>query len=146
MAEEVHSLAGKSAEAAKKTNELIENSVRAVERGEELTKLTADSLTIVADGTKQVTKTIETVAAAYRDQADKLSEIARGVDQISDVVQTNSATAEESAAASEELSGQAGMMHQQIAQFKLGQDTAGAFTQPAHSEQQTAADRFSLKY
>ena len=146
VADEVRSLAGKSAEAAKKTNELIENSVRAVERGEELTKLTADSLTIVADGTKQVTKTIETVAAAYRDQADKLSEIARGVDQISDVVQTNSATAEESAAASEELSGQAGMMHQQIAQFKLGQDTAGAFTQPAHSEQQTAADRFSLKY
>ena len=65
---------------------------------------------------------MEAVAQAYRDQASKLSEISKGVDQISNVVQTNSATAEESAAASEELSGQANMMHQQIAMFKLGQD------------------------
>lgn len=119
VADEVRSLAGKSAEAARKTNELIENSVRAVKHGEELTKMTADSLAIVSDGTRQVVDTIENVATAYHDQAGKLSEIARGVDQISNVVQTNSATAEESAAASEELSGQASMMRQQVAQFKL---------------------------
>ena len=146
VADEVRSLAGKSAEAAQKTNELIENSVQAVARGEQLTKLTADSLAAVADGTKQVTTTIETVAVAYREQADRISEIAKGVDQISNVVQTNSATAEESAAASEELSGQAGMMHQQIGQFKLDQDTAGTYTQPAYPEQHTEADRFSMKY
>ena len=52
-------------------------------------------------------------------QAGKLSEIATGVDQISNVVQTNSATAEQSAAASQELSGQASTMHQQVLQFKL---------------------------
>lgn len=62
------------------------------------------------------------MARAYREQAGRLSEIAKGVDQIADVVQTNSATAEQSAAASQELSGQANMMHQQIAHFKLGQD------------------------
>ena len=120
VADEVRSLAGKSAEAAQKTNELIENSVQAVKRGEELTELTARSLGAVADGTKQATATIEVVAQAYHDQADKLVEISRGVDQIADVVQTNSATAEESAAASEELSGQANMMRQQVAHFKLG--------------------------
>ena len=122
VADEVRSLAGKSAEAAKKTNELIENSVHAVEQGGELTELTADSLTVVENKTKQIVETMEAVAQAYRDQANKLSEISKGVDQISNVVQTNSATAEESAAASEELSGQANMMHQQIAMFKLGQD------------------------
>ena len=122
VADEVRSLASKSAEAAKKTNDLIENSVQAVERGEELTKLTAEKLSIVTDGTKQVAQTIDAVASAYHDQADKLSEISLGVEQIANVVQTNSATAEESAAASEELSGQANMMHQQIAHFKLDQD------------------------
>jgi methyl-accepting chemotaxis protein len=134
VADEVRSLAGKSAEAAQKTNELIENSVQAVKRGEELTGLTADSLQIVSDGTKQVADTIEAVAAAYHDQADKLVEISRGVDQISDVVQTNSATAEESAAASEELSGQASMMHRQISQFKLGQDSDEPMMQRAFAE------------
>lgn len=122
VADEVRSLASKSAEAAKKTNDLIENSVQAVERGEELTKLTAEKLSIVTDGTKQVAQTIDAVASAYHDQADKLSEISLGVEQIANVVQTNSATAEESAAASEELSGQANMMHQQIAHFQLDQD------------------------
>ena len=122
VADEVRSLAGKSAEAAKKTNQLIESSVQAVKHGEELTQLTAESLEIVADGTRQVVNTIESVAVAYRDQASRISEIAKGVDQISNVVQTNSATAEQSAAASEELSGQASMMREQIAHFKLGQD------------------------
>lgn len=124
VADEVRNLAGKSAEAAKKTNKLIENSVQAVQHGEELTNLTADSLEIVADGTKQVVETIEAVALAYQEQANRISEIAKGVEQISSVVQTNSATAEESAAASEELSGQVGMMRHQVAQFKLGEDVA----------------------
>ena len=119
VADEVRSLAGKSAEAAAKTNELIENSVRAVKHGEELTQKTADSLAIVAEGTKQVVDTVNGVSQAYHDQADRLSEIAKGVDQISEVVQTNSATAEESAAASEELSGQATMLKDLIGKFHL---------------------------
>lgn len=122
VADEVRNLASKSAEAAKKTNDLIEGSVQAVERGEELTKLTAEKLSIVTDGTKEVAETIDAVALAYHDQADKLAEISLGVEQIASVVQTNSATAEESAAASEELSGQANMMRQQIAHFQLEQD------------------------
>ena len=124
VADEVRSLASKSAEAAKRTNELIENSIQAVQRGEELTQTAADSLAVVADGTHQIVSTIHTVAETYRAQAHQLGEIANGVNQISSVVQTNSATAEESAAASEELSGQAAMMRQQIAHFQL-EDSVG---------------------
>ena len=49
----------------------------------------------------------------------------QGIDQISSVVQTNSATAEESAAASEELSGQAQLLKNLVGQFKL-QNRGGA--------------------
>ena len=45
------------------------------------------------------------------------------MDQISSVVQMNSATSEESAAASEELSGQASVMKSLIEQFKLSRVT-----------------------
>ena len=133
VADEVRSLAGKSAEAARKTNELIENSVQAVSRGEDLTKATAESLHTVAQETRKVVETINGVAAAYHDQADKLSEIAKGVDQISSVVQTNSATAEESAAASQELSGQASMMREQVAMFHMGQDGGVSLEEPMPS-------------
>ena len=119
VADEVRNLAGKSAEAARKTNELIENSARAVSHGDKLTQLTAQSLTSVATDTRSIVETIDDVAEAYHEQANKLSEIASGIDQIANIVQTNSATAEESAAASEELSAQATSMYQQIAQFKL---------------------------
>ena len=119
VADEVRNLAGKSAEAAKKTNDLIENSVLAVKNGEDITKVTANSLVTVLQETKKIVDTIDEVANAYHNQAGKLSEIAKGIDQISDVVQTNSATAEESAAASEELSSQACAMNEQVAHFKM---------------------------
>ena len=119
VADEVRNLAGKSAEAAKKTNDLIENSVLAVKNGEDITKVTANSLVTVLQETQKIVDTIDEVANAYHNQAGKLSEIAKGIDQISDVVQTNSATAEESAAASEELSSQACAMNEQVAHFKM---------------------------
>jgi len=45
--------------------------------------------------------------------------INNGIDQVAQVVQQNSATSEESAAASEEMSGQSDILQQLIAQFKL---------------------------
>ena len=68
-------------------------------------------------------------------------QIALGLDQVSGVVQTNSATAEESAAASEELSGQASMLKNLVGKFKLaaeggeyagnaGSPESGAWYQP----------------
>lgn len=122
VADEVRDLAGKSAEAARKTNELIENSARAVAHGEEITQATAASLSTVAEGSRSVVETINNVALSYQAKAEQLSEIARGIDQIATVVQTNSATAEESAAASQELSGQADMMNQQVSHFRLDRE------------------------
>ena len=52
-------------------------------------------------------------------EVDAANQMLQNIDQISAVVQNNSATAEESAAASEELSGQANMLKALIGKFQL---------------------------
>ena len=65
------------------------------------------------------------------DSSTKQDEVIRqtttGVDQIASVVQTNSATAEESAAASEELSGQSQMLKDMVGKFQLPDDQLGNY-------------------
>ncbi len=119
VADEVRNLAQKSAEAAKNTTILIEETVQAVEHGAKITELAEQSMQNVVESSSKVLKLIHEISNASEEQASAISQITIGVDQISSVVQHNSATAEESAAASEELSGQAQLLKDQISQFKL---------------------------
>lgn len=119
VADEVRSLASKSAEASKDTALLIEGSVQAVEKGTQIANSTAQQLIQVVSGAQEIVKTIDVIAEASKNQADSIHQVTQGVDQISSVVQTNSATAEESAAASEELSGQAQILKSLVGRFKL---------------------------
>ncbi len=119
VADEVRNLASKSAEAAKNTTALIENSVRQVENGTKIADATAQSLHRVVARAEEVTKTVEKISVATNRQSDAISQVTLGVEQISSVVQTNSATAEESAAASEELSSQAQLLRDLVEKFRL---------------------------
>lgn len=67
----------------------------------------------------QITDVFHKISRASEEQSVSVSQVAQGADQISNVVQTNSATAEQSAAASEELSGQSQMLKDMISQFRL---------------------------
>ncbi|MEG0763491.1 MAG: methyl-accepting chemotaxis protein, partial [Oscillospiraceae bacterium] len=115
VADEVRNLASKSAEAAKGTTVLIEGAVAAVSKGTALVDDTAKSLVSVVEGSTKVGQLITDISKASNEQAQNITQVTVGVDQISSVVQTNSATAEESAAASEELSGQAQLLNQLVA-------------------------------
>lgn len=119
VADEVRSLANKSAEASRNTAELIERSLRSVERGAKISDETAQALLAAVDGAKIVTETIDRISQASNEQAASIAQVTQGIDQISSVVQANSATAEEAAAASEELSRQAQMLKNLVAQFRL---------------------------
>ena len=124
VAEEVRNLASKSADAAKHTTALIEGSIASVEKGATIAQDTARSLESVAEKTREVEKLIDTIARASSEQADGIRQINTGVDQISQVIQTNSATAEQSAAASEELSSQANLLQEQVGKLKLNEHSS----------------------
>ncbi|MGE4549588.1 MAG: methyl-accepting chemotaxis protein [Intestinibacillus sp.] len=119
VADEVRSLALKSAEAAKNTAELIEMSVRAVKRGNEIAAQTAESLQEVAEKNRDANEMILAIAKASGEQSTAVEQILVGIDQISTVVQVNSATSEESAAASHQLSAQAQKLKELASVFRL---------------------------
>lgn len=119
VADEVRNLASKSADAAKTTTVLIEETADAVANGKSIVDMTAESLALVVTDTQQVGGLVDKIAKASKEQADAIGQVTHGIDQISSVVQTNSATAEESAAASEELSGQAQVLKALVDQFTI---------------------------
>ena len=80
---------------------------------------TAQSLLYAVERVSDAVGLIDEIAEASNQQAKSVEQVTIGVNQISEVIQTNSATSEESAAASEELSGQSHLMQQLVGRFQL---------------------------
>ncbi len=123
VAEEVRNLAGKSAQAAQNTSELIANSTDAVHIGTEIAQNTADVLLGVVNSIQSVVDAIDRIAIVSSEQSDSVEQVSEGINQISIVVQSNSASAEESAAASEQLSAEAACLKELVNQFTLASES-----------------------
>ena len=119
VANQVNALADQSAQAAKESSALIETSVKAVEKGMVIAGKTATQLEEVADSSKVITEQVTNIAVTLGTQASEIQQINEGIEQINDVVQTNSATAEECAAASQEMSNEAENLREMIRKFKV---------------------------
>lgn len=119
VAEEVRNLASQSSNAANHITSLIQNSMKQVENGTRISDATAKALLRVVESIKAVTDTVDKISESSHQQSNAIDQVTLGVDQILGVVRTNSATAEQSAAASEELSGQAQTLKELVQQFHL---------------------------
>ncbi len=119
VAGEVRNLATKSADATQSTTTLIADTISAVEDGAKILNNTATSLTSTSSLTEELIAAIEQIAEASKLQAEHIEQINEGLGHVSTVTFTNSATAEESAAASEELNTQANVLKELVSSFKL---------------------------
>ncbi len=119
VADEVRALAGKSSDAAKETTELLGETIGAMDEGVKAAQETAAAMLSVVEQADEMDGLIGKIADFTSQQAVDAAEITHGIEQISVVVQTNVATAEESAAASEELSGQAAALKELVHGFRL---------------------------
>ena len=103
--EEVRNLAVRSADAVKETTQMVDETVKNIESGNELAASTA--------------KQLEEMASSSKEQAQGVEQINSGLEQIDQVTQSNTANAEESASAAEELSSQAQQLKATVAKFKM---------------------------
>ncbi|MDR0306904.1 MAG: methyl-accepting chemotaxis protein [Chitinispirillales bacterium] len=134
VAEEVRNLAMRSAEAAKNTTEMIEESVKNAEGGVKITQEVAKALTQIVDRVGKVGDLIGEIAAASKEQALGIEQVNTAVAQMNQATQQNAANSEESAAAAEELSGQASELANMVSAFKLSSSAGSRYRgQSKHS-------------
>ncbi|MCP4703684.1 MAG: hypothetical protein GY865_03660, partial [candidate division Zixibacteria bacterium] len=106
VAEEVRNLAQRSAEAAKNTSSLIEDSQKNADAGVKSTDELVEILKNVSDGIRKVTDLMNEVSSASDEQSKGIDQVNTAVGQMDQVTQQNAANAEESSSASEELASQ----------------------------------------
>lgn len=121
VANEIRQLANKSSEASKNTAALIKKSLSKIDQGDKIADRTAKSLLRAVSGVESINKSIHYIADASVKQDLSVRQVMLEINQISDIIQSSSSTAEEIAAASEELSYQAQLLSELANHFQLGE-------------------------
>jgi len=119
VAEEVRNLANRSANAAKETTEMIESSMEKVNMGSRIADETAKALERIVEEVTEAAELVSQIAVSSNEQATGITQVNQAISHVAQVVHGNSATAEESAAASEELSSQAQLLKDMVNRFQL---------------------------
>jgi len=125
VAEEVRALALRSAESARQTAELVERSLTSSARGVALNEQVGARLGAIDQQVQRVGEAVAEIAAASVDQSRGMDDITDAMERVNAVTRATAAHAEESAAATQELSSQASMMHRLVTRFTLPRRPAG---------------------
>ncbi|MFI5336159.1 MAG: methyl-accepting chemotaxis protein [Opitutales bacterium] len=111
VAEEVRSLAQRSAQAAKETATKISDANSRSEHGANLSRNVATVLQEILTKAREVDRLASDVSTASQEQSSGLAQLSEAVSQMDKVTQANAANAEETAAAAEELNAQSSELH-----------------------------------
>jgi methyl-accepting chemotaxis protein len=140
VAEEVRSLALRAKEAATKTEELIRQSVKEANEGEQTARHVAGKLAEIVGGVSKVTAIVSEIAASAQEQSAGIEQVTKAVAEMDKVTQQNAASAEESSSAASELSGQAEELAAMVGSFTLdGAARAAPTSRPAAPATRPAA-------
>jgi len=119
VAEEVRNLAGRSAEAAKNTTQLIETTMKEMEKGVEKVNSTAENLTKIMESVNKVNGLVQEIALGSEEQRTGIEEMTKALNQVNDIVQQNSSISEETASSSDDLKSQSLNLQKTMQQFRL---------------------------
>jgi len=114
VADEVRNLAQRSAQAAKETAAKIEGAISKTAQGVGISNKVAEALNEIVTKARQVDELAAEVSSASHEQTQGITQINSAVGQMDKVTQSNAASAEESAAAAQELNAQAVMMKDSV--------------------------------
>jgi methyl-accepting chemotaxis protein len=114
VAGEVRNLAMRSSEAAKNTGNLIEGTIKAVQRGNQLTHETREAFQENADISAKVEQLIDRIATASQEQSQGIGQVSKAVSDMDKVTQQTADNAEKAAAAAEELNNQSEFMKNSV--------------------------------
>ena len=119
VSDEVRNLASKSAEAARNTSTLIGRSLHDVQTGTESTNLAISAMQVINECIQSIKALMDEISHASVQQSEMIISVENRIKEVSKVIEENSDAAEESAAISNELSGQAKTLNQLISQFRI---------------------------
>ena len=131
VAEEVRNLAQRSAEAAKNTSQMIEDSGTKCEEGVQIAERVAAVLSDIVSSTSKVDTLLGEIASASGEQSSGISQINTGVSELDKVTQQNAGNAEELASGAEETSSQVTALREIVGQFKVSGQSSSGGSRPA---------------
>ncbi len=119
VAEEVKNLALRSAEAAKNTNNLIEESSKKAELGAKIVEQVNHSFEDIKSNFIKVKQIVKEITTSSEEQTHGVQQVNAAIQEMNKVTQQNAANAEESASAAEELNSQASELQGMVSQFDI---------------------------
>jgi methyl-accepting chemotaxis protein len=117
VADEVKNLANRSADAAKETAEMIEDSLKKTNSGLEVATRMTEIFKEILTSVKKVSEMAQEVESASRQQDTGIEQVNKAVIQFDEVVQNNASSAEETASAAEELQSQVESLNEMVSQL-----------------------------
>ena len=119
VADEVRTLAARSAAEAQRTSDLVEDTIRRIKQSTDIAQETASVFDGIVNSVERAAGLVSNIAVLSEKQTRGIMLIRKGIESVSQTVRNNTSSAEESAAASRQLSGQAELLTDLVGRFQL---------------------------